>query len=208
MNKILINNKSMLHFDRSKPKIGVKLHYRGMYKFCASHSINLPLIKGTYNKLPFVNRNYALQPFQIKPSAVAKLNLSSYEVNHVIIYDTDSGKFIGLLTSSKGLNLPKGVICIKISEIKFDGSYIPIIDPNTKKPIMDDFGFMFPNKEKGGQYFATFEYAREYSEKALQYAEKLKDLQKFVDLHESQMYDIIKQSNIYLRPTKVIDEVT
>lgn len=193
-------------YNRVKPK-SIK---RSMHRASSAIIPNMSLIRKPLPEkiLPFIpQRNFANQfhPVRWKPNTPGTLGLAKHEPSHINIIDATTGKVIGILTSSKGNNLPDDILFIKLSDIKYDGSYIPKLHPITKQPIMDDYGFTIPHTLKGGQYAAIFKYAREITPEAAQFIEKLPQHQEFLDKHEDKILDLLKQSNILNKPARIID---
>ena len=203
--KIIINNnmiilnvlKSIKLSTNINNNVKVKIIKRNMFRVINNSVPNMNIIRPNVEKLIRIpSRGYPNKYNAFRWKNPENVSATKHETSHVNIVDTGTGQSLGIFTSSKGPNLPPGVSCIKISEIKYDGSYIPQLNPNTKEPIMDDYGFIVPHKFKGGQYVAVFKYPREVSKKAQQFFEKLPQLQEYLDQHEEKILDIIRKNNI------------
>jgi hypothetical protein len=188
-------------------RINLSVIKRSMHKTPSVMIPNMSLIRKPLlgKTLPFLpQRNFAnrFHATQWEPN---NLGLTQHEKTHIDIIDAATGKVIALFTSSKGNNLPNDILCVKISDIKYNGAYIPKLNSITKQPVMDDYGFSIPHTLKGGQYVAVFKHAREVTPQAVQFMAKLPQYQEFLDKHEDKILELLKQTDILNNPVKIID---
>lgn len=119
-----------------------------------------------------------------------RLNLTQHETTHTLIEETTNGNIVFLATSSKGLASTKGPFH-KLSPEKMDGTFVPRLNPITKDPLMDDYGYPIPNPNKGGQYIAVLDTKRKLEKDMEHKCPIQKENQDYLDKHESELNKIL-----------------
>lgn len=115
---------------------------------------NIPKAYNQINLRNYVGECKAYK-WKIKPIDATNLPLTQHEITHITIEDIKSQKIVAIFTSSQGNKKISNVTFEKVSPIKHDGSYTPILNKLTKEPLMDDYGYTIPNEKKGGQFIVT-----------------------------------------------------
>lgn len=122
-----------------------------------------------------------------------RLGLTNHEMTHDSIQDAKTGKIEAIFTScqNKGNKIPSGFD--KVSEIKLNGTYTPLKDLETKKPILDKDGKTIPDPKVGGQYMATLGKPRKFGkdvQNKFVISTEEKD-QVYLDKHEAKIHNNI-----------------
>jgi exoribonuclease R len=82
------------------------------------------------------------------------MGLSKHQATHTGVQDSKTKNIVGIFTSSSGKTANPTVHFEKIDAMKFDGSFTPKKDPQTKQPMVDAQGQLVPDPQKGGQKIA------------------------------------------------------
>lgn len=125
----------------------------------------------------------------LTPDEKRRLGLTQHEDTHYNIKETKTNRVIMLGTSAKQVKHPE-VETYKISTEKINGSYISVLNPITKQPLMDDYGYLVPNLEKGGQYIAVLGTPRKISQDIAHKFEEKPEFQSYLDKYESVLKEI------------------
>ena len=149
------------------------------------------------------NRYLPYNAYQVNKQNAAdfqkQYNLDEHHVTHALLVDKETGVAQALLTSANGTSLItkfKNLVIVKISEIKFNGTFVPKINPKTKEPYNDSFGNFIPSEKSGGQFLAMLKQPLKIHPDVLRNMEYKAAFQAQIDKKEALLKEFISKFGV------------
>lgn len=113
------------------------------------------ILKKSFSNIVYPTNTFRAVNYKPGVTCMDGSPVPQHEKVHTVINHQQSGLYIGILSSCDGTK--KGFNCIKLGAVKYNKSFTPIINKNTKLPFLGADGNAIPNPKKGGQFCIFFD---------------------------------------------------